>query len=82
MVGVRLNGKETNEWGFTAGNRKEWESRLLVGNVCIYSGPVRVRERERRKKKKRKEKKRKKKKPKETKGPLVETEVCSGLLAS
>lgn len=36
----------------TAGNRKEWESRLLVGNVCIYSGPVRVRERERRKKKK------------------------------
>lgn len=61
----------------TAGNRKEWESRLLVGNVCIYSGPVRVRERERRKKKKRKEKKRKKKKPKETKGPLVETEVSS-----
>ena len=44
----------------TAGNRKEWESRLLVGNVCIYSGPVRVRERERKKKKKRKEKKRKK----------------------
>lgn len=38
----------------TAGNRKEWESRLLVGNVCIYSGPVRVRERERRKKKKKK----------------------------
>lgn len=67
MVGVRLNGKETNEWGFTAGNRKEWESRLLVGNVCIYSGPVRVRERERRKKKKRKEKKRKKKNRKKQK---------------
>lgn len=44
----------------TAGNRKEWESRLLVGNVCIYSGPVRVRERERRKK--RRERKRKEKK--------------------
>lgn len=47
----------------TAGNKKEWESRLLAGNVCIYLGPVRVTEREKRK---------------NILGPLVETvEVSS-----